>query len=128
MLRRIFPGIAAALIAAASLSTPIAAQAKPAGVAGSWTLDVPESPHGPMTLALVLEQKGKDVTGTLTIPQAGDIRLRGEFADGKLSLVSDGGDHALKLTATLKQPVLTGYVSSERGDMKWTAKRTASGR
>ena len=68
-------------------------------VAGIWTMSV-ESPHGAMTMGLTLKQDEKKVTGTFSSPH-GESPVEGEFADGTLA----------------------GYVSSQMGDMPWTAKR-----
>ena len=95
-------------------------------VAGQWTLDAPDGPHGAMSMALKCEQKGNDVTATLNIPHAGDIPMQGQLVKDKLSLSSGSGADAITLSATLKADgTMTGFISSERGDMKWTGKRTS---
>ena len=102
------------------------AQAASQSVAGRWGIEAPDTPHGKMTMSLVLEQKGKDVTGTLSIPHAGEFALTGEFADRTLTLRSSGRGHGdgMTLSATLKDDgTLVGYTSTERGDVKWTGKR-----
>jgi hypothetical protein len=102
------------------------AQSKPATLTGTWELETKDSPHGAMTMGLVLAEDGGKVSGKLLIPHAGEIPLAGVFAGGKLVMSTAGDDHALKLGATLKDDgTLTGYVSSEMGDMTWTGKRAA---
>lgn len=116
-----------AALAIVILAATLGAQSKPATLTGAWDLETKDSPHGAMTLGLVLTQDGAKVTGKLMIPHAGEIPLAGEFASGKLAMSTPpGGDHALRLGATLKDDgTLTGYVSSEMGDMTWTGTRAA---
>jgi hypothetical protein len=100
---------------------------KAATVAGRWTMSVDAGPHGTMTMGLVLEQKGKRVTGTFSSPH-GDVGVEGEFTDGTLTLTTTAtdGHEAMHVTfnARLQETgTLSGYLSSEMGDMKWTADR-----
>lgn len=93
-------------------------------VAGTWTLTVKGSgAHGDMTASLVLEQEAAKVSGTFSAHGA-EHAVKGEFADGTLSLATgDGGQH-LTFTATLKADgTLAGDVSGPMGDMQWTATR-----
>jgi hypothetical protein len=94
-------------------------------VAGKWTMSV-DSPHGAMTLGLALKQEEKSVTGTFSNPH-GDSPVEGEFVDGTLTLATTAtNDHALQATlnAKLKENgTLAGYVSTQMGDMAWTATR-----
>jgi hypothetical protein len=119
----------AALIAAAVLAVrPLAAQEKKAStpsVAGTWTMTVDAGPHGLTTMGLVLEQKGTTVTGTFASPH-GDMPVAGEFVDGTLKLATTGehADAQITFEAKLKDDrILSGYLSSQMGDMKWTAER-----
>ena len=102
-------------------------------IAGRWTLTTSaDGPHGAVTMGLLLKQDGKKVTATLAPPHGGEIPLEGEFVDGtlKLSTSSQGGEapHAT-LTAVLKDNgTFAGYLSSERGDMTWTAERVKGGK
>jgi hypothetical protein len=110
-------------------------------IAGRWTM----STEG-MSLRLVLAQKGKKVTGTLQNPHGGTIALKGEFTGGQLTFSgsSDGpadarSAHAQPLpgfaanapalrvsaTGTVKADgSLAGSLTSNVGDMTWTAVRT----
>jgi hypothetical protein len=101
-------------------------KAADAGVAGKWKMSVDGGPHGPTTMGLMLEQKGKKVTGTFASPH-GDVPVEGEFADGALELatvVSGGEGMRVTFNAKLKEDGrLAGYLSSEMGDMKWTAEQ-----
>lgn len=95
-------------------------------VSGKWTLAL-EGPavHGVTTMGLALEQKGTEVSGTFASPH-GDMHVEGEFADGTLSLSTTDaeGDQQISFTAKLKEDgSLAGFMSSQMGDMKWTATR-----
>lgn len=93
-------------------------------VAGKWTMTV-KSPHGVVTMGLTLQQDGKNVSGTLATPHGDDLRVDGEFVDRTLTLATrDSGESKITLTAKLKDnETLDGYLSSQMGDMTWTAER-----
>jgi hypothetical protein len=95
-------------------------------LSGRWTMTVEGSPHGTTTMGLVLTQDGKKIGGTFASPH-GDMPIEGEFVDGTLTFAAkeSGGDHvAIRFKATLKDNgALAGYLSSEMGDMTWTAQR-----
>ena len=99
------------------------AETKAATVAGKWTMTV-KSPHGVVAMALTLEQNGTKVAGTFTTPHD-DLRVEGEFTDRTLTLATPGaGDSKIAMTAKLKDNgTLDGYLSSQMGDMAWTAER-----
>lgn len=102
-------------------------------IAGRWTLTTSaDGPHGAVTMGLVLKQDGRKITATVMPPHGGEIPLEGEFADGalKLSTSSRSGEAPhVTLNATLKDDgTLAGYLSSERGDMTWTAERIKDGK
>jgi hypothetical protein len=71
--------VAGAALAAGSV------EAKPASIAGTWTLTV-EQKYG---LKLVLEQKKNAVTGTLDWPHGDPLKLTGTFVDDTLVLSGD---------------------------------------
>jgi len=112
------------------LARPLAAQHgdhSAPDVSGKWTMTVEGSPHGATTMGLTLKQDGKNVTGTFASPH-GDMPVKGEFADKKLTLATtssaDGGEITFK--AQLKDDgSLNGFLSSSMGDMTWTATRAA---
>ena len=112
------------------LARPLAAQHgdhSVPDVSGKWTMTVEGSPHGATTMGLTLKQDGKNVTGTFASPH-GDMPVKGEFADKKLTLATtsngDGGEITFK--AQLKDDgSLNGFLSSSMGDMTWTATRAA---
>jgi len=102
---------------------------KPApSVAGRWTMSVKGGPHGDTPMGLVLEQKGKKVTGTFATPHGDDFQVDGEFAEGTLTIATaGGGDARISLTAKLRgDGTLEGYLSSRIGDMTWTGRRSTS--
>jgi hypothetical protein len=96
-------------------------------VTGHWTMSVKGGPHGDTPMGLTLEQKGKKVTGTFATPHGDDLPVEGEFADGTLTIATPGGgDARITMTAKLKaDDTLEGYLSSQMGDMTWTARRAA---
>ena len=106
--------------------SPLAAQdKKPAAtVAGTWTMTVDAGPHGVTTMGLVLQQDGTKVTGTFASPH-GDMPVEGEFVAGtlKLATTAENSDSQITFEARLKDERLSGYLSSQMGDMKWTAER-----
>jgi hypothetical protein len=116
---------AAAILAAAPAISAQADKKASASVAGKWTVSVPESPHGNMTLGLTLKQEGTHVTGTFSSPH-GDMPVDGDYAEGTLKLSTTGGDadSQIRFEARMKDDgSLDGSLSSEMGDMRWTAQR-----
>jgi hypothetical protein len=105
---------------------PLTAQEKTsaATVAGKWTMTVDAGAHGVTTMGLVLQQDGTKVTGTFASPH-GDMPVEGEFVDGtlKLATTAEHADSQITFEARLKDDRLSGYLSSQMGDMKWTAER-----
>lgn len=94
-------------------------------VTGTWTMTV-DSPHGLMTTSLTLKEDGGSVTGTFTSGgHMPDMNVSGSFEDGTLKLETTGDHHgALTFTAKLQEDgTLSGSVSTEIGDMDWTARR-----
>ena len=98
------------------------------GVAGRWTMSVKGGPHGDTTMGLALEQKGKQVTGIFSTPHGDELQVQGDFADATLTLATPGGgDVKITMSAKLKEDgTLDGYLSSQMGDMTWTARRAAA--
>lgn len=117
-------GMLAILVAAAMAAASAASAAAPS-VAGVWSMAVQGSPHGDVAMGLTLEQDGTKVTGTFNSPH-GDMAVAGEFVNGELKIATTGSDdERIVFSARLKEDgTLAGYVSSQMGDMKWTAKRT----
>jgi len=118
---------------ATATSAGKASDTPPAIVAGTWNMSV-MGDHG-VPIALVLEQSGRKVTGTMMIHDA-EVVLDGEFVDGVLTLSSaaevKGGDGQtfgkVKLAATLKEDgTLAGEFDTARGPMKMTAERLKRG-
>jgi hypothetical protein len=117
------------LVAVAGLALTMTAGAAAANVTGTWTMAVTGGPHGDAKMGLVLKQEGTKVTGTFAMSDtAPEIAVAGDFVDGALKIETTQGDPNQKITfnAKLKDDgTLAGYVSSEMGDMKWTASRAA---
>lgn len=107
------------------LAVAVAAGVAASGVAGRWTLTVDTGPaHGITTMGLTLTEDGKRVGGTFQSPH-GDVKVAGEFADGALRLSTIGSDElSVTFHATMREDgTLAGYLSTPRGDMKFTAER-----
>ena len=95
-------------------------------VTGTWTMNVTGGPHGNATMGLVLKQEGTKVTGTFSSGHSADMEVAGQFKDGQLDVETKGGDSRIIFSAKLKADgTLSGSISSEMGDMKWTASRQA---
>ena len=75
----------AGLAVVVALAAPMPASAQTRNVSGTWTLTV-EQRFG---LKLVLQQKNKNVTGTLYWPHGDPIKLIGSFSKGRLIFAGD---------------------------------------
>jgi hypothetical protein len=106
------------------LAIAVSAAAAPS-VAGDWTVTVPDSPHGAMTMGLTLKQDGTKISGTFSSGHMAGIAVSGEFANSELKLETAGAaDEKIVFNAKMKDDgTLAGYLSSPMGDMKWTASR-----
>ena len=97
-----------------------------ATVTGTWTMNVEGGPHGNATMGMVLKQEGTKVTGTFSSGHSADMEVAGQFKDGQLDVETKGGESRIIFSAKLKADgTLSGSISSEMGDMKWTASRQA---
>ena len=97
-----------------------------ATVTGTWTMNVEGGPHGNATMGLVLKQEGTKVTGTFSSGHSADMEVAGQFKDGQLDVETKGRESRIIFSAKLKADgTLSGSISSEMGDMKWTASRQA---
>jgi hypothetical protein len=94
-------------------------------VTGRWSMSVKGSPHGDVTMGLELTQEGKKVSGMFATPHGDDLQVAGEFGEGTLTLATtSGGESKITMTAKMKEDgTLDGYLSSQMGDMTWTARR-----
>jgi hypothetical protein len=124
------PLVALALVLVSSASPAVRAwqaAAEAPAVEGTWNISLQGHP-----IALVLEQKGEAVTGTLMI-MGKDVPVEGTFAGRALKLTgpaavgehgSEGKTVPLQLVATLQaDDTLEGELTTARGPMKWTAER-----
>jgi hypothetical protein len=99
-------------------------QAAPS-IAGTWSMTVKGTgAHGDMAASLTLKQDGNKVTGVLNA-HGQDRAVTGDFVNATLTLQTRDGEAAqqLALKATLKNELLSGYISGEMGDLRWTATR-----
>ena len=98
---------------------------RPDGSNGRWTGRITGTPHGDMAMGLSLKQEGTKVTGTLTTDHTGDLPVEGELQGRTLKLSTTGNaEPQLTLTGTLKdEGTLGGTLSSQMGDMTWSAER-----
>lgn len=125
-----------ATLAILALATTLFAQDKKAkagsNLTGTWNMGV-QSDHV-VPIALVLEQDGTAVTGTIAMPtqHAGqhdaEVTLTGDFVNGalKLSGTVKGASESttLEVTATLNdEGTLEGKISMPRGSHPFTAER-----
>ena len=92
-------------------------------VSGTWSMSV-DSPHGNMKTSMTLKQEATKVAGTFR-SQMPDLPVEGTFENGTLKLETTGDAHSkITFTAKLKDDgTLSGYLSSEMGDMNWTGER-----
>jgi hypothetical protein len=73
---------------------------------------------------MVIERKGNVLETTVRTPHGTDLKMSGGFKDGKLTMKTGAEEHhPVTLSAILKDGTLTGSLSGERGEFKWTAKR-----
>jgi hypothetical protein len=117
---------AAAVLAIGVTHAQGAKTSEQANVSGRWVMAVKGGPHGDTTMGLTLKQEGTKVTGTFASPH-GDVPVSGEFADGALDIatvVTNTDDPNGTFKAKLKcDGPLAGYLSSQMGDMSFTAAR-----
>jgi len=107
----------------ALVATAAVAIAAPS-VSGTWSMTVDAGSHGTLKMALTLKQEEMKVSGTFASPH-GDMAVEGTFENDALRLAT--GDGSITFTAKLKEDgTLSGYLSSEMGDMKWTAERASN--
>lgn len=106
----------------AAIAVALAATSAPT-VGGTWSMSI-DSPHGSMKASLTLKQDGTKVTGTFRGPMP-DAAVEGTFENGTLKIETSGSaEHKLVFEAKLKEDgSLAGYLSSDMGDMNWTAAR-----
>jgi len=121
-MKRVFTILATIALAWVTINSAYAGEK---GIGGTWTFRASE-----LSLRLVLVQKGKQITGTLQNPHGNPIQLKGQFSGNQLKFTgsSEGGEWAYRLSGTgTLQPdgSFAGSLTSNVGDMTWTAIRTA---
>jgi hypothetical protein len=93
---------------------------------GKWTMKVSGGPHGDAAMSLVVKQQGEKIAAEFNPGHDGDIPMTGTFVKGALTMESPANDDGAKITmkAALKPDgSLSGFLSSQMGDMTWTAAR-----
>ena len=93
---------------------------------GKWTMKVSGGPHGDTAMSLVLKQDGEKITAAFDPGHDGEIPMTGTLVKGALTMESPANDDGAKITmkAMLKADgTLSGFLSSQMGDMTWTAAR-----
>jgi hypothetical protein len=123
--------LAIAMVAAAGLA-PLAAQtAKPAAVAGKWTVTL-ETESFTANSGLEFKQEGEKLTGTYTSSRYGATPLQGTVKDRAIEftfkLSADGTEvpMAFKGEVAADGQTMKGRASiSDMGDATWTAKKAA---
>jgi hypothetical protein len=133
--------LAAALLAATAMATPVLAQ----DMSGSWAL-TSETPRGAQTMTLVVVQDGSELTGTLTMQRMGggprggggggggggpmEIEISdGSFSDGKFSfsVMLGRGDRTFsqEFTGRVKGDEMNGTIAGgpRGGDRTFTGAR-----
>jgi len=68
-----------------------------AKLAGTWQMSF-ESPHGPMTANLHIQQDGSKLTGTFDVEHMGSMPLAGSVDGGKVSMKVEVPGQKLTLT------------------------------
>ena len=124
----VFVGLAVALGATMFAQAPPAGQVAP-DLSGKWTMKVSGGPHGDAAMSLVLKQDGEKVTAQFNPGHDGDIPMSGTLVKGTLTLKSPANDdgHAITMKGTFKADgSLSGFLSSQMGDMTWSATRDKS--
>lgn len=119
-----------ALVAAAVLAAPLAAQAqapvKPAAsIEGTWDMTVTGPDGNPMQVTATFKQAGTKLTGTLIGP-AGEVALAGDYAEGKvnfgITIPQDSGPMDIRFAGTMKDDgALGGIATGPFGDIPWVA-------
>lgn len=100
------------------------AQAPAPAVAGEWTVEA-ATPHGAITAGLVLKQEGTKLEGSITFAGTDPLPLAGELAGDKLSLETPADvNRSLGMRGTVSGNAIAGYISTDHGDIKFTATRT----
>ncbi len=92
----------------------------PQSVAGKWVVSVQD-----ISLQMVLLQEGEKISGTLESPH-GEIRLTGNFTNGKLTLAGEPESHSVQFSGSavlLSDGSLSGNMSANQMEMKFTAIR-----
>ncbi len=124
--------VIAALGFVVALSPGAAAQSATVSLTGTWTVSL-EGPNGPMSIALVLKQDEKAITGTIDGPQGGAVPIKGDITDGRLSFSMNvtppdgagaGGEMQITWVGRLENTdAIRGSLTTPMGEIPWKAAR-----
>jgi hypothetical protein len=120
-----FMTFAAALLLAAVVATPAAAQAN---VAGAWAITI-QGPEGPAEAMATLEQDGSSFSGTITVDQAegasiSDGMIEGNTMSFQLMISVQGMEIALSVEGQVDGDTIEGEMFvPDFGGFPFTAQR-----
>lgn len=111
---------------------PIIMNAQAIDLTGDWEMTT-ETPRGPRTQAIHIEQDGEKLTVTLQGgfrggQESGEIKaegtIQGDKVEWSFTRSTPRGDFTIKYTGTVEGDSMKGEVDrGERGSSSWTAKR-----
>ena len=97
--------------------------------AGTWEM-TSESPRGPRTQTVTIQQDGATINGILE-GRRGAAPVEGSVTGNKISFTvkreTPNGTFTLEYTGTIDGDSMKGNVHSEMFDAEWTAKRSGGG-
>lgn len=121
------PAILLLACALTPASCILAADQKPANVAGDWNVTI-RMPNGPIAEEWTVQQKGTVVTGTAKT-QHGQLPVAGTIEGAFFRVAVKDGDKEYKVRATVDGASMDGSVTVGVGDAHlWFAKRAAATR
>ena len=105
----------------------VAAQEKPASVAGKWEMSF-EGPQGPVTRPITFEQDGEKLKGSMEGRQ-GPINFEGTVKGKKLEFTverpgRDGATMKIKYSGAVEGDSIKGTMETPQGVRDWTAKKS----
>jgi hypothetical protein len=111
----------------APASNLLAADQKPANVAGDWDITV-RMPSGPLSEHWTIQQKGTGVTATAKTPH-GELPVEGTIQGEFFRVTVKDGAKEYKVRATVDGASMDGSITMGVGDAHlWFAKRSTSAR
>ena len=117
-------GYIVAVAAVALWTVSLYAQTSAPILDGKWNVFVPI--HEGMSVVLDLKQDGDKVAGSLQIEGHPELLLQGTFIEGQLTLATNA-DAFMQVAfkgSFQNNGTLAGSLTSEMGNMNWTAERS----